>query len=232
MNIDEVKPIRVLLVDDHRSVLWGLGKLIESASPQMQVVGTATNCTQALSEIDEHQPDVVLLDVVLEEGSGLDLLNKLAGRNRPNVVILTGFRDSEVLESAILAGARGAVYKSETADSIIDAIICVHGGGTWLPRAAIVKVFATAFASQRNGRAGVGAREIDSLTPAERRVIMAVVQHGGASGKVIAKALHISSNTLRNHLASIYSKTGVHSRLDLILYAKECGLDKNAAIGH
>jgi len=67
------------------------------------------------------------------------------------------------------------------------------------------------------------------LTPAERRIIAAIVRHKGASNKVIASALDISCNTLRNHLASIYGKVGVHTRLDLFLYAKERGLEKAAA---
>jgi two-component system, NarL family, nitrate/nitrite response regulator NarL len=224
----EAAPIRVLLVDDHKSVLWGLEKLIDSARPSMEVIGKATRCAEALAAIEKNRPDVVLLDVFLEEDNGLDLLDALRGRRGLNVLILTGFHDAEMLERAMLGGARGAVYKSESAENILKAIAHVHNGEFWLPRACTANLFASALAANKGGEKNGHAFACASLTAAERRIIAAVVEHKGAPSKVIADALHISSNTLRNHLASTYSKLGVHTRLDLYLYAKQHGLDKVA----
>jgi two-component system, NarL family, nitrate/nitrite response regulator NarL len=224
-----VQPIRILLVDDHRSVLWGLEKLIDSARPSMQVIGKAAHCAEALAAVDKYQPDVVLLDVALEKENGLDLLRALRGRRAPKVLILTGVRDPEVCERAMLWGARGVMYKLESAEMILKAIAHVHTGELWLDRATMAKVFASTLSAGNDGE-GTGPASGDAaLTATERRIIAAVVRHKGAPRKVIADALHTSSHTLRNHLASIYSKLGVHTRLDLFLYAKEHGLDKHTA---
>lgn len=212
-------PIRVLLVDDHRSVLWGLGKLIESARPQAQLARCATCGAEALAAIDEETPDIVLLDLDLGGESGIELLPKLRAREGVKVIVLTGLRDPATRERAVLAGARGFVQKTEPADTILKAIVHVHAGELWLDRATIGKLFdakaPAAECSRASGRV---------LTPAERRIIPAVVRYKGAPNKVIADALHLSEHTLRNHLASIYAKLDVHSRLDLVLYAMEHGL--------
>jgi two-component system, NarL family, nitrate/nitrite response regulator NarL len=224
-----VQPIRILLVDDHRSVLWGLEKLIDSAGPSMQVIGKATRCAEALAAVDEYQPDVVLLDAALENENGLDLLRALRGRRAPKVLILTGVRDPEMRERAMLWGARGVVYKLESAETILKAIAHVHTGELWLDRATLAKVFASTLGAGNDGEGTGPASRDAALTATERRIIASVVRHKGAPRKVVADALHISSHTLRNHLASIYSKLGVHTRLDLFLYAKEHGLDQHTA---
>ena len=102
------QPIRILLVDDHRSVLWGLGKLIESASPQMKLAGSVTCQREALAAVKKYAPDIVLLDLDLGEESGLDLVSKLCGASR--VLILTGSRDAEAHQRAMLVGARGILH--------------------------------------------------------------------------------------------------------------------------
>jgi len=229
MRVCAVEPIRVLLVDDHKSVLWGLEKLIDSEQPLMQVVGKATRCAEALVAIEHHRPDILLLDVDLEEDNGLDILDALSGRSRPNVLIVSGLRDPEMLECAMRKGARGAVCKAESAESILKAIVHVHKGEFWLPRASMAKILASALTCGNAGNGTEPATADAALTRTERRIIAAVVQHRGAPNKVIAGALGISCNTLRNHLASIYDKIDVHSRLDLYLYAKERELDKNVA---
>jgi DNA-binding NarL/FixJ family response regulator len=229
MRACAIDPIRVLLVDDHKTVLWGLEKLIDGEQPLMQVVGKATRCAETLVAVEHHRPDVLLLDVDLEEDNGLDILDALSGRNRPNVLIVSGLRDAEMLECAMRKGARGAVCKSESAETILKAIVHVHKGEFWLPRVSMAKILASAL-TRGNVENGPEPATADApLTPTERRVIAAVVQLKGAPNKVIAGALGISCNTLRNHLASIYGKVDVHSRLDLYLYAKEHGLEKHAA---
>lgn len=119
------------------------------------------------------------------------------------------------------------MHKAEPADVILKAIAHVHGGEVWLDRITTGKVFASRFGAGRVANGPSAA--IAALTKAERRIIAAVVKYKGAPGKVIADALHMSDHTLRNHLTSIYSKLGVHTRLDLVMHALEHGLDKDAA---
>lgn len=207
--------ISVLLVDDHRSVLWGLGKLIESASPQMKLAATVTCGREALAAMKKHEPDVVLLDLDLGEESGLDLVSKICGNSQ--VLIFTGTRDADVHQRAMLAGARGILHKAEPAEVILKAITRVHAGEPWLDRGSLGRLLG-AF-----GRRGMEAEKPphSTLTAAERKVVAAVVRYKGSPNKVVAAFLHLSEHTLRNHLASIYSKLGIHRRVDLVLYGIE-----------
>jgi two-component system nitrate/nitrite response regulator NarL len=229
MQFANAQPIWVFLVEDHQSVLWGLEKLIDSAWPAMQVVGKATHRDEALGAIDKCHPNVVLLDLDLSGESALELLPHLRERGKVKVLILTGVRDPDVRERAVLSGACGFVHKSEPAEVILKAIAHVASGELWLDRATTAKVFASLCGAGRNHRGETKESPVSALTAKERRIIAVVAQHKGAPSKVIADALHISSHTLRNHLASIYSKLGVHTRLDLVLYAKEHGLDEPMA---
>ena len=104
MSTANDRPIRVLLIDDHRTVLWGLEKLIDSARPRMQVVGTASNSDDGLTAAAAQRPDVVLLDLDLGGASGLDLLSNLVEYCGAKVLILTGTRDPDVRERAVLQG--------------------------------------------------------------------------------------------------------------------------------
>jgi DNA-binding NarL/FixJ family response regulator len=221
--------IRVLLVDDHRTVLWGLEKLIESARPRMQVVAVAVNGAEALAAAAEHRPDVVLLDLDLGGANGLDLLSDLLRHCEARVLVLTGIRDPELRERVVLQGASGMVHKMEPAEVILSAIERVSRGEIWLDRATTAKVIATLADAGKRKQADAEDPAVADLTHKEREVIAAVVKHKGAPIKSIADALCLSSHTVRNHLASIYSKLGVHSRLDLFMYAKDRGLDKPAS---
>ena len=216
-------PIRIALVDDHRTVLWGLEKLIQTAQPRLEVVATATCRAELFTAIAEHRPDIVLLDLNLGDESGLDLVPAVRERG-PKVIILTGLQEADVEQRAIVAGASGFIHKSEPADVILRAIDRVQEGQIWLDRGTTAKVF-DSFRNNGNGNITQPDSADSTLTATERKIIAAVTKHKGSPNKTIAAALHISSHTLRNHLASIYEKLGVHKRVDLVFYALENGLD-------
>ena len=207
--------ISVLLVDDHRSLLWGLGRLIETAGPQMRVADSVTCARDALAAVKKHAPDVVLLDLDLGEESGLDLISQVCGDAQ--VLIFTGSRDVGMHQRAMLAGARGILHKAERAEVILKAIARVHAGEPWLDRGSLGKLLDVL--GRQAADADTPAHS--TLTAAERKVVAAVVRHKGSPNKVIAASLHLSEHTLRNHLASIYSKLGIHRRVDLVLYGIE-----------
>lgn len=218
--------IRILLVDDHRSVLWGLAKLIESAGAGLELVGTSNSLAEAAAALRERRPDVVLLDLDLGEGParGLEHIAELAGAGPARIIVLTGVRDAQLQELAVMRGARGFVHKSEPAEVILKAVAHVHAGEVWLDRATVGKVF-TSFSGGGPRRMGEPRDGRDALTAGERKVIAFVVRHKSAPNKIIADALGISTHTLRNHLASIYGKLSLNRRLDLVLYAIERKLD-------
>lgn len=216
VSIYGAQPIRVLLVDDHRSVLWGLAKLIESARPTLELAAVATCHSEALLAAEKHRPHVVLLDLDLGGQSGFDLIPQLA--SQAAVLILTGLRDPAALQRAVVEGARGVIHKSESAELILKAIERVHAGEPWLERTALGKVLQ--ILSRRSGNQNEQPSHA-TLTPAERKVVAAVARQPSAPNKVIAAALHISEHTFRNHLTAIYGKLGISKRVDLVLHAME-----------
>lgn len=217
--------VDVLLVDDHETVLWGLEKLIDGEAPRMRVVGKASSARDALRCAELHRPHVILLDLDLGCDSGLALIARLRECSQAKIVILTGVRDADVREKAIVEGASGIVLKSEPAEVILKAVEHVHNGKVWLDRGTTARIFSSV-ARRANATHPVHRCADDTLTGRERLIVAHVVKHKGAPSKVIASALHISGHTLRNHLASIYGKLGLHRRLDLVLYAMERGLDR------
>ena len=121
MNKHEQPAIRVLLVDDHEHVLWGLSKLIEGERPRMAVTGTAKTIAQALTAVDDKRPDVVVLDLFLGRENSLDLLPALRASGAAPVV-LTGTRDAEIHRHAMQRGARTVVLKEEPAEVLLHEI--------------------------------------------------------------------------------------------------------------
>jgi two-component system, NarL family, nitrate/nitrite response regulator NarL len=220
-------PIRVLLIDDHRSILWGLERLIESGKPAMEVVGTATNCADALKLIDEAAPDLILLDIGLGDQSGIDAIPSLIARSKKaKILVLTGMRDESLHDKAVLAGASGVVEKEASAETILAAIEKVHEGQLWLDRVATGRIFLEMSRESAAQSADPERAKIQSLTEREREIVAVAASHAGANAKAIAEMLFISEHTLRNHLTSIYDKLDVANRLELFAYAHKHGLTK------
>ncbi|HSN40460.1 MAG TPA: response regulator transcription factor [Burkholderiales bacterium] len=226
MTAQRSGPIRVFLIDDHRSILWGLEKLIQSGKPAMEVVGSTTGYAEALPLLEKAAPDLILLDMDLGEASGLDAIPQLMARSPAKILVLTGLRDKSVHDQAVLAGARGVVEKEAPAETILMAIAKVHEGQLWLDRAATGRIFVE-FSRQGAAQATDPERKkLSALTDREREIIAVIVAHAGATAKMIAEKLHISEHTLRNHLTSIYDKLNVANRLELFAYAQKHGLDQ------
>jgi two-component system nitrate/nitrite response regulator NarL len=229
MALNNSAPIRVFLIDDHRSILWGLERLIESGKPAMQVVGTATNCADALKLIDEAAPDLILLDIGLGNENGVDEIPKLMARSRAKILVLTGLRDESLHDKAVLAGASGVVEKEAPAETILAAIEKVHEGQLWLDRVATGRIFLEM--ARENAAQSVDPErvKIASLTDREREIVSIAATHAGFNAKAIAEMLYISEHTLRNHLTSIYDKLQVANRLELFAYVYKHGLTKRSS---
>lgn len=212
-------PIRVLVVDDHRTVLRGLEWLINAEQPEMVVCGSATNITDARRLCAEEKPDVVLLDLDLGDHDGSEAIPDLA--KQAAVLVLTGLRDASVHHAAVAAGARGVVPKESEPDLILKAIRKVHAGEIWLDRVGMQKVFSSLTSGKGMPAAANGHSGVAALTPREREIIHVLTSNAGAPAKHIASLLKISEHTLRNHLTSIYDKLGVSSRLGLYEFAQK-----------
>jgi len=213
--------IRVMIVDDHKAILWGLERLVESARPRLHAVATASTCAELLATAPACQPDVILLDLDLGGESSIACLPELLRNCRARVLILTGDRDPASHQAAIRAGARGVVLKDDSAETVLHAIERVHAGDIWLAPELMNRMIGLLAAQVEPAAADEAAARIASLTAREREIIRAVVRDRGAPSMAIAASLGISEHTLRNHLTAIYDKLGLRNRIDLFAFATE-----------
>jgi two-component system nitrate/nitrite response regulator NarL len=214
--------IRILLVDDHKTMLWGLERLIQAEGPSFTLVGSASDGAEATVLCASLHPDIVLLDLDLKGSSSIDFLPALVANGSTRVVILSANRDQGTLAAAVKAGARGVVSKEAPTDDVLLAVRKVHGGELWLDQSLMQALLGQLVAPAP--KADPEAERIGTLTARERDVIGMIVQGKGALNKELAERAFISERTLRNHLTTIYQKLDVANRLELYVYAIKHGL--------
>ena len=214
--------IRILLVDDHKTMLWGLERLIQAEGPSFTLVGSASDGAEATALCASLHPDIVLLDLDLKGSSSIDFLPALVANGSTRVVILSANRDQGTLAAAVKAGARGVVSKEAPTDDVLLAVRKVHGGELWLDQSLMQALLGQLVAPAL--KADPEAERIATLTARERDVIGMIVQGKGALNKELAERAFISERTLRNHLTTIYQKLDVANRLELYVYATKHGL--------
>lgn len=196
--------IRVLLADDNPVIRSGLASLLEGDG-RIEVVALAATGEEAVRLADEHDPDIVLLDVRMPGMGGVGAAGAISPR-RP-VLMMTYTQDAETVKRAIRAGASGyLVHGSFSADELVSAVLAVAGGqGALSP--AVTPVLLDAV---RTEPVAVDATLLADLTPRERE-IMGLVSGGAANGE-IARQLVLAEKTVKNHLNRIYAKLGVATR--------------------
>jgi two-component system, NarL family, response regulator LiaR len=202
---------RVLLVDDHRMVRQGLIFFL-STQPQITIVGEAETGEEALRLVDELQPDVVLLDLVLPTMGGIDVLRALSD-NHPDidVIVLSSFVDDEKVKQAIQAGAAGYLMKDVDPDELVSAIRCARRGELYLHPEAATRLAK----AMRSGDQQEPLPEL--LTEREREVLKLVTR--GLSNQDIANHLNVGLKTVKTHMSSIFQKLGLENRVQAALYA-------------
>lgn len=218
MQVQE-KTIEVMLVDDHKTMLWGLQRLLEGPLSGMKVVATASTLEEARMELSHCVPDVVLLDLDLNGACSLDLLPLIMAHEQTRVLVFTGSRDDALLEKAVRGGVRGLLRKDAPAELVIKAIQKVHGGELWIEHAMMARVLNELTRPAAPRRPDPEAQRLSSLTAREHKIIAAIISGNGAPNHLLAQSLFISEHTLRNHLVSIYKKLNVANRLELYVYA-------------
>lgn len=212
-------PLRIFIVDDHPTIVWGLERLIESEAPRMMIVGKASGAAAATALIEEADPDVVLLDLDLGQESGLDLIPELTSRSAAKILVLTGVRDTAAHEAAIRAGALGVVSKEVAPGDLLQAIERVHRGELSIDRLTTERLLASITSSSRTPARSPEEERIASLTSRERDIVLSLVDKPQLPLRDIAAGLGISERTLRNHLSSIYDKLAVSGRLELYVFS-------------
>ena len=205
---ESAKVIRVLIADDHVTVLEGLAAII-GRQPDMTVVAAAVNGREAVDLWQKHHPGVALLDLrmpVLDGVGAIDEIRRLDPAAR--VIVLTTFDTDNEIYRAIKAGAKGYLLKDARREALLDCIRLVNAGETSIPPALTAKLAAGMSSESLTGR------ELDVLTLLAR----------GKSNKEIGTNLYISETTVKSHLRSIFAKLNVLSRTEAITAASRRGL--------
>ena len=210
-SISPVSPVRVLLADDHQLVRAGLEQLLATAA-DMKVVATAADGAEAVRLAEETDPDVVLMDLVMPQMSGVEATRRIVERcPGAAVVVLTSFSDQERILDALDAGAIGYLLKDvEPAQLLAGVRSAARGESPIDPKAA------------RQLLRARGERVSAGLTPREVEVLSLVRR--GLANKQIARSLDISERTVKAHLTSAFQRIGVVDRVQAALWAERNGI--------
>ncbi len=210
------EPIRVLVVDDHALFRRGL-EMVLDAEPDIEVVGEAGNGAEALARAIETTPDVVLMDVRMPRGGGIDACTSIKDAVPSAKIIMLTISDEEAdLFEAIKAGAMGYLLKEISIDEVAGSVRAVAEGQSLISPSMATKLL-TEFASMI--KRGDERQPVPGprLTEREMGVLRLVAK--GLNNRDIAKALFISENTVKNHIRNILEKLQLHSRMEAVVYA-------------
>jgi two-component system, NarL family, response regulator YdfI len=208
--------IKILIADDHLLIRQGL-RLVLDTEPDLELVGEASDGSEALRLCKKLKPDVVLMDLRMPTMDGLTAIERLrVEQPEIAVVILTTFNEDELMLRGLQAGARGYLLKDTDRSTLFDTIRAAARGETLLKPEIMARVLSHANAPKAVSSASV------NLTERELDVLAMVAR--GERSKEIAVKLGISERTVKAHLASIYGKLGVDSRAAAIAVALEKGL--------
>jgi len=210
--------VRVIVVDDEELVRSGF-RLILQAAGDIEVVATVTGA-QAVKEVGLHRPDVVLLDIRMPDVDGLTVLRQLRGlRNPPVVAMLTTFDSDEYIATALRSGAAGFILKDTAPAQLAQLVRTLAAGGVVLSP----KVTRTVVDGYLDSGAGSpAAAQVDQLSERERAVLVLIAD--GLSNADIAKRIHVSVGTVKDHVSAILTKLRVGSRVQAALVAQRAGL--------
>ena len=204
--------VRVMLVDDHEVVRGGIKALLQ-AQEDMSVVAEAGSVAEALREASRAKPDVIVMDVRLADGSGIEATREIrAQRSETQVLMLTSFADDEALFASIMAGASGYVLKQIRGGELLRAIRAVGQGQSLLDPA----VTASVLDRLRKGKHLLKDEKLARLTPQEERILTFMAE--GQTNREIGKRLRLAEKTIKNYVSVILSKLEVARRAEAAAY--------------
>ncbi len=204
---------RVLIVDDHEVVREGLRALLNRRDG-MEVVGQAGTVAEAITEAARMKPDVIVMDVRLPDGSGIEACREIREtRPETKVIILTSYADEEAVFASILAGAAGYVLKQTRGSVLADAIAAAARGESLLDSAVTQKVLERMRAASENKKE---ADPLDVLSDQERKILSLIAD--GKTNKEIAVEVFLSDKTVKNYVSNILNKLNLRRRSEAAAY--------------
>lgn len=221
--------IRVIIADDESLMRSGL-RLLLGAAEDIEIVAEAVNGSEAIDLAQKLAPDLILMDIRMPVMDGLEATQTLMDRpDHPQVLVLTAFGTDEFVDRALRSGAAGYILKDTPPDELINAVRAAAGGTRTLSSSAVESLLGRGTASAL-GAAEAGAESgtrsdpnapdpLDALTSREREIAEAVAQ--GMTNAQVARALFVSTATVKTHLARIFFKLGVNTRVQLALLVNE-----------
>ena len=213
--------LRLLVVDDHEVVRQGLVALLDRRDG-FQVVAEAGTVAEALEQARRHEPEIVIMDVRLPDGSGIEACREIrAELPATKVVMLTSYPDEEAVLSAIVAGASGYLLKQVRARDLVAALEAVGRGESLLDPAVTEKVL------EQIRRIASGSQETDELsqlTGQERKILLLVAE--GMTNKEIAAEIFLSDKTVKNYVSSILAKLNLERRAQAAAFVAKHRLDR------
>jgi two-component system response regulator DevR len=199
-------PLRLLVVDDHEVVRQGLIALLDRRAG-FEVVAQAGSVAEAIDAAARFEPDLVIMDVRLPDGTGIEACREIrAGRRETRVIMLTSYPDEEAVLSAIIAGASGYLLKQIRGRDLVSALEAVGRGESLLDPAVTEKVLERV----RRLASGSANDELAELTSQERKILLLVAE--GKTNKEIAADVFLSDKTVKNYVSSILSKLNLQRR--------------------
>jgi two-component system response regulator DevR len=206
------RPLRILVVDDHEVVRQGLVALLDRREG-FEVVAEAGSVAEAIAMAHRFEPDIVVLDVRLPDGSGVEACREIRSeRPATKIVMLTSYPDEEAVLSAIVAGASGYLLKQIRARDLVSALEAVGRGESLLDPAVTEKVLERV----RRIATGESTDELAQLTSQEQKILLLVAE--GKTNKEIAAEVFLSDKTVKNYVSSILSKLNLERRAQAAAY--------------
>jgi DNA-binding NarL/FixJ family response regulator len=213
----------VLLVEDDEPTRARLARAIETR-PELRLSGTAASCRDAIAALDREAPDVLLTDLGLPDGSGIDIIREVRRRGlATESMAITVFGDERHVVAAIEAGATGYLLKDGSSDYVTESILQLLAGSSPISP-SIARHLLTRFRDAPPAPQGSQGDPVPSLTEREREVLLYLVK--GFTGPEIGRFLDISAHTVASHVKSIYRKLEVRSRGEAVYEAIQLGLVK------
>jgi len=204
--------IRVVLADDHPVVRTGIGALLER-DRDICIVAEATNGAEVLALVEEHKPDVLVLDIEMPELTGIEVARQMKEKKLPvRILALSAYADEHYVQKVLQSGVAGYLMKGEAPAMIVDAVRGVaRGEEGWMSRHAVAQMNKWMHNGKKN----------DALTPREEQVLQLVA--AGKTNQEIAHSLQISESTVEKHVGAMMTKMQVSSRVEAAVQAVRNG---------